>query len=102
MGLDDQQEDGGVDEPFFDAQHDRCSSSTFPDTSIKGGTKSSEFDTEDDPMGPITPGERGDEFDDDDEDEDEDDRVDPPTPIETSMLLLTTKLWRYPLCCLVL
>jgi len=33
-----------VDEPFFDAQHD---------TSVKGGTKSSEFDMEEDSM-PIT------------------------------------------------
>jgi cysteine protease ATG4 len=105
LDLDEPQD--GADEPFFDAQHDRHSSSTSPDTSDKGGTKSSEFDTEDDPMGPITPGpnsrmtfdikhsdvkEHVDEFDEDDEDEDDDedddddddDWVDPsmPTPVE--------------------
>jgi cysteine protease ATG4 len=108
MDLDEQQEDDGADEPFFDAQHDGRSSSTSPDTSVKGGAKSSEFDTEEDPMGPITPGPNSttfdaarkgaarDEFDDededdededdDDDDDDDDDWVDPsaPTPIETS------------------
>jgi len=91
MDLDEQQE--GADEPFFDAQHDRRSSSTSPDTSVKGGAKSSEFDTEEDPMGPITPGpnsrttfdtgkkgdvrEHADEFDDDDDDdEDEEEEED--------------------------
>ena len=83
----------GADEPFFDAQHDRRSSSTSPETSVKGGTKSSDFDTEDDLIGPVTPGpnsrtsfdvnkggitkgdveQHTDEFDDDDDDEDEDD-----------------------------
>lgn len=83
MDLDEQQE--GADEPFFDAQHDRGSSSTSPDTSVKGGAKSFEFDAEDS-MGPVTPGpnlkttfdtgkgnveKHVDEFDDDDQDEDD-------------------------------
>lgn len=100
MDMDEPQEDG-IDEPFFDTPHDARSPSTSPDTSVKGGTKSSDFDTEEDPMGPITPGPtsrttfdtgkgdsagihgRVDEFDDEDEEEDDDDDddwVDPSIP----------------------
>ena len=107
MDMDDEgQEEEGADEPFFDTREGTRSPSTSPDASVKGGAKSSDVDTEEDPMGPITPrttfevarkgGGKGgmgediygedQEEDDEDEDDDEDDEdwVDPSSAIEPS------------------
>jgi cysteine protease ATG4 len=100
MDMDDDVQDG-VDGPFFDTRKDTWSPSTSPDASIKGGAKSSDFDTEEDLVGPITPGPtsrakfdvgKGDlaehfhDEDQEDDDDDDNDWVDPsfPTPIEPS------------------
>ena len=45
-----------ADEPFFDTRDSTRSSSTSPDASVRGGARSSDFDTEEDTMGPDTPG----------------------------------------------
>jgi cysteine protease ATG4 len=97
---DDEAQDDGVDEPFFDTRDGTRSPSTSPDASVRGGARSSDFDTEEDPMGPDTPGQtprttfevgKGglpEAFDDkrredvdvgdqDDDDDDDDDWVDP-------------------------
>ena len=105
-----EEEDEGADEPFFDTR----SPSTSPDASVRGGggggggrEGGSDFDTEEDPMGPDTPGltprtaysvgkgdirdafnnvggrrvgdddDQDEEDNDDDEDDDDDDWVDP-------------------------
>jgi hypothetical protein len=41
---------------FFDTRDSTRSSSTSPDASGRDGAKSSDFDMEEDPMGPDTPG----------------------------------------------
>jgi cysteine protease ATG4 len=53
---DEEAQDDGADEPFFDTRDGTRSSSTSPDASVRGGARSSDFDTEEDPMGPDTPG----------------------------------------------
>ncbi|EGN97189.1 cysteine protease required for autophagy [Serpula lacrymans var. lacrymans S7.3] len=53
----------GADEQYFDTR----SPSTSPDASLKGGGKSSEVDTEEDPIGPITPGPSSTSFEEDKE-----------------------------------
>ncbi|KAH7890285.1 cysteine protease required for autophagy [Phlebopus sp. FC_14] len=95
---------GGHDDQFFDTRS--TSVSPVDSSSVKGGTKGSEVDTEEDPIGPITPGPnstfevdkqedgsmkglsaRNDDFEEingnEDEDEDDDEWVDPsmPTPL---------------------
>ncbi|KIM78654.1 hypothetical protein PILCRDRAFT_11109 [Piloderma croceum F 1598] len=49
-------QDDGADEPFFDMPDVTRSSSTSPDASVRGGAMSSDFDTEEGPMGPDMPG----------------------------------------------
>ena len=50
-------QDAGADELFFDTRDStRSISSTSPDASVRCGARSSDFDTEEDPMGPDTPG----------------------------------------------
>jgi len=58
MDMDDEEEtqDDGADKPFFDTRDGTRSSSTSPDTSVRGGARSSDFDTEEDAMGCDTPG----------------------------------------------
>jgi len=105
---DDEAQDDGADEPFFDTRDGTRSPSTSPDASVRGGARSSDFDTEEDPMGPDTPGQtpvgKGglpeafngkrrdkdvDVGDDDraDDDDDDDDWVDPSvsTPLSTKI-----------------
>jgi cysteine protease ATG4 len=53
---DDEAQDDGADEPFFDTRDGTWSSSTSPDTSVRSGARSSNFHTEEDPMGPDTSG----------------------------------------------
>jgi cysteine protease ATG4 len=61
MDMDDNDEeeaqDDWADEPFFDTRDGTLSSSsTSPNASVRGGARSSDFDTEEDPMGSDTPG----------------------------------------------
>jgi cysteine protease ATG4 len=49
-------QDDGADKPFFDTRDGTRSSSTSPDASVRGGARSSDFDTEEDTMCPDTPG----------------------------------------------
>ena len=55
MGLDDQQEDGGVDEPFFDAQHDTGARlPLLPRIRVSREAQRAPSSIQEDPMGPIT------------------------------------------------
>lgn len=55
LNMDDEDEDEDDGEPFFNDTSRTRSPSTSPTGSVKGGAKSSEFDTEED-AAPVTPG----------------------------------------------